>query len=123
MSPIKHEDGTFLNKRGVIAMQTGEVFCFGSWHAHILYCSYIVIPPPPCLNGRAHGLEFWHGGQVEGYVGQGHRSKVNVKVKVKRSKNVHCLRTLSMDLPKKKLLNTTGRNPPGPTGEKVRKIS
>ncbi len=74
----------------------------------LIYCiaHILLYPPPPCLNGRAHGLEFWHGGQVEGYVGQGHRSKV----KVKRWRNVHCLRTLSMDLPKKKLLNTTGRN-------------
>ena len=35
-----------------------------------------------CFNSRTDRctdrLEFWHGGQVEGYLGQGHGSKVKV---------------------------------------------
>ncbi len=65
------------------------------------------------LNGQTYKLEFWHGHQVEEYLGQGHRSKV----KVTRSKNVPwCVCSIdlwelfSMDLPLKKLSNTTGRN-------------
>ena len=38
-------------------------------------------------NRQAHRLEFWHGGQVEGYLGQVNRSRS--RVKVTRSKNVH----------------------------------
>ena len=37
------------------------------------------------VDGQTYGLEFWHGGQVEGYLGQVRRSKV----KVTRSNNVH----------------------------------
>ena len=40
------------------------------------------------LNAQTYGLEFWHGGQVEGYLGQGHRSKVNVTRSIHVS--VHC---------------------------------
>ena len=38
------------------------------------------------LNGQTYRLEFWHGGQMGGYVGQGLRSRS--KIKVTRSKNV-----------------------------------
>ncbi len=38
-----------------------------------------------CVNRQAYRPGFWHAGQVEGYLGQGHRSKV----KVTRSQNVH----------------------------------
>ncbi len=37
------------------------------------------------LNGQTYELEYWHGGQVEGYLGQIRKSEV----KVTRSKNVH----------------------------------
>ena len=37
------------------------------------------------LNRQTYGLEFWHGGHMDGYLGQDHRSKV----KVTGSKNVH----------------------------------
>ncbi len=41
-------------------------------------------------NGQTYGLEFRHVGQVEGYVGQGHRSKVKV-TRSKKNVSMDCL--------------------------------
>ncbi len=58
-------------------------------------------------NGKTYRLEFWQGGQVEGYQGQGQRSKVNVT----RSENVHWdIPLTSESLAKEKFRKTTGRN-------------
>ena len=75
-------------------------------------CDIVCVSVSVCLSplARPNRLEFWHEGQVEGYLGQGHRSKV----KITRSKNVHWDVTLTsesivmMDLPKKNLRNMTG---------------
>ena len=69
-------------------------------------------------NGQTYGLEFWHGGQVEGYLGQVSRSRSWVKGQgheVKKCSIGHSTdfwepRNLSMDPPKEKLRNMTGRN-------------
>ncbi len=56
-------------------------------------CPSVSLLPLSWPNGQMYRLEFWHGGQVEGYLVQGHRSKV----KVTRSKNVQT-RFLAFDL-------------------------
>ncbi len=55
-------------------------------------------------NGQTYGLEFWHGGQVEGYLGQGQRSR-SWSQKMFNGAFHWLLKVLnlSMDLPKKKL--------------------
>ena len=65
-------------------------------------------------NGQTNGLEFWHGGQVKGYLGQVIRSRSQVKGQghwVKRC-SFGCFIDFSetLDLPKKKLRNMTVRN-------------
>ncbi len=63
-------------------------------------------------------LEFWDGGQAEGYLGQVSRSRSKVKDqghKVKKCQMGHYIDflepcNLCMDLSKKKLRNMTGRN-------------
>ncbi len=76
----------------------------------------IVLTSSVCLsvslfqpNGQTYRLEFWHGGQVEGYLGQGKGHRSNVKVT--RSKNMHWdIPLTSESLAKKTFRNTTGRN-------------
>ncbi len=89
-------------------------------HLWCVWCnSFDIVCLSVCLSvcyhthGQTFGLEFWHGGQVEGNLGQVCRSNHMSEVKVTRSKDVLWRVPLTsesivmMDLPKKKLNNTT----------------
>ncbi len=50
-------------------------------------CVSVCPLPPSQTNVPMYGLEFWHGGQLDGYLGQVYRSRPTVKAT--RSQNVH----------------------------------